>query len=162
MVCIIIESLLKFERAAKSAPMVFCGCLTHNQSTPFQMELSRWKICFGGLSTVLYQSRNVCQQIGETHGRALTLAGFCAKIFAKNYTKAMKETGGEGPGPREPAAGASRCQTPIPHPSRAASSTGRVPSGSPLVSDAGTPPLSGRVLLDMPEWVVQRSQAFVP
>ena len=32
----------------------------------------------------------------------------------------------------------------------------------PLVSDAGTPPLSGRVLLDMPEWVVQRSQAFVP
>ena len=73
------------------------------------------------------------------------------------FEKAVKETGGCARCLREPAAGGKPVGQPFP-----VSLPSREPNGQhplwralPLVSRAGPPPLPGRVLLDMPEWVVE-------
>ena len=82
----------------------------------------------------------------------LTLGSGCGRIFPEKSQKAVKETSGAFNAPesrRQVKAGAETADRIPPEP--------RAQQGFPAkppVSAAGTPPLPGRVLLDMPEWVV--------
>ena len=106
--------------------------------------------------------RPVAKNLGKIFSRGrkpaparqpLTFPSAYAKIFLYVRAKALKETGG-GVGALQRAGG--WCEP-------ARETRGRIPPepraqqgfpAKPPVSAAGTPPLPGRVLLDMPEWVV--------